>query len=253
MDDPASGPWNMAVDEVLLASAVRERRLTLRLYGWSQPTVSLGYFQPHAARSQHPESLECPVVRRASGGGAIVHDREITYSLAVPAGLPLAAAPAALYRQVHLAFVRALADVGIVARLHGTQPPRPLNRSEFRSTTSQRSRIEPFLCFERRAVGDILVGREKVAGSAQRRRQGGVLQHGSLLLAASPAAPRLRGIHCLSGLRRSPAEWADLFARSLALDLALELEPEAVRSGERAGAERLAGERYASPAWTLRK
>src|SRR5882724_9809402 len=84
IDPPAHGAWNMAVDEALLESAAVDGIATLRLYQWSEPTLSLGYFQPAADRQTHPASRECPLVRRASGGGAILHDRELTYSLAIP-------------------------------------------------------------------------------------------------------------------------------------------------------------------------
>src|SRR5687767_13677741 len=83
IDPPASGAWNMAVDEALLASAAAGVA-TLRFYTWSQPTLSLGYFQHAHQRDAHAASRSCPLVRRASGGGAILHDRELTYSLAVP-------------------------------------------------------------------------------------------------------------------------------------------------------------------------
>src|SRR5688500_9559950 len=83
-DPPASGAWNMAVDEALLESAATGSVATLRFYEWHEPTLSLGYFQPAADREQHAASRACPLVRRASGGGAIVHDRELTYSLAWP-------------------------------------------------------------------------------------------------------------------------------------------------------------------------
>jgi lipoate-protein ligase A len=84
IDPPASGAWNMAVDEALLRSAAQRGTATLRFYQWSEPTLSLGYFQAADDRQQHFASLACPLVRRASGGGAIVHDRELTYSLAMP-------------------------------------------------------------------------------------------------------------------------------------------------------------------------
>ncbi len=77
IDPPAAGRWNMAVDEALLLSAASRRTVTLRVYQWEVPTLSLGYFQPHAQREQHASSRHCPLVRRATGGGAIVHDRRI--------------------------------------------------------------------------------------------------------------------------------------------------------------------------------
>ena len=83
VDPPADGAWNMAVDEALLLSDERTG-LTIRFYQWEEPTLSLGYFQSLAEREQHPPSVDCPMVRRASGGGAILHDRELTYSMVAP-------------------------------------------------------------------------------------------------------------------------------------------------------------------------
>ena len=75
----------MAVDEVLLEAAAADGQCTLRFYRWEEPTLSLGYFQTYADRWQHEPSRDAAVVRRTSGGGAILHDAELTYSFAVPA------------------------------------------------------------------------------------------------------------------------------------------------------------------------
>ena len=89
IDEPAPGVWNMAVDHALLETANATGLISLRFYAWSQPTLSLGYFQSRSHRQQHSASLACPLVRRSTGGGAIVHDQEITYSLCVPSNQAL--------------------------------------------------------------------------------------------------------------------------------------------------------------------
>jgi lipoate-protein ligase A len=175
----------MAIDEALLEAAA-EGQGTLRFYRWSEPTLSLGYFQPYADRRQHEPSRQCAVVRRASGGGAILHDIELTYSLAVPAAHPLAADRLGCYQAMHAALVEALADWGVQAVV--------LQQADKESHNRQ-----PFLCFQRRAPGDVLVDGVKIAGSAQRRCRGAVLQHGSVLLGRSAAAPELPGLADLSG------------------------------------------------------
>ena len=216
LDPPASGAWNMAVDEALLEAAAAEGQSTLRFYRWAEPTLSLGYFQTYGDHFQHEASRGCAVVRRPSGGGAILHDRELTYSLAVPERHPLAATRLRTYRAVHQALIAALGRWGIEAGMltcseasparTATSSPRsgracpPLTMAEatagkparFTAEIAEAGRDfarEPFLCFQRRSPGDVLVGGVKVAGSAQRRCRGAVLQHGSLLLARSPAAP----------------------------------------------------------------
>src|SRR5262245_10595361 len=88
VDPPASGVWNMAVDEALIDDVADGGLATLRFYQWNEPTLSLGYFQPYAARMGHAASASAAVVRRLSGGGALLHDRELTYALALPAAHP---------------------------------------------------------------------------------------------------------------------------------------------------------------------
>src|SRR5688572_17520100 len=108
IDSPAAGPRNMAIDEALLSDATENGVATLRFYQWSEPTLSLGYFQRYDERYQHTGSRDCAVVRRQSGGGAILHDRELTYSLALPAGHPLARDSQRLYSAIHEAFINML-------------------------------------------------------------------------------------------------------------------------------------------------
>src|SRR5436190_9111559 len=80
----ASGATNMAADEVLLESAAAGVA-SLRFYGWEQPTLSLGYFQPERLRHQNESLRTLPYVRRPSGGATLVHHHEVTYALALPA------------------------------------------------------------------------------------------------------------------------------------------------------------------------
>ena len=108
VDPPCPGSWNMAVDEALLEAAVAGGDATLRLYQWSEPTLSLGYFQRYDDRNRHDASRDCAVVRRQSGGGAILHDRELTYSLTLPPGHPLSRDATALYNAMHNLFIALL-------------------------------------------------------------------------------------------------------------------------------------------------
>lgn len=183
---PASGGWNMALDEALLEQATPDAPPTVRFYGWSEPTVSLGYFQEHTARYGHPPSCHCRLIRRPSGGGAIVHDAgELTYSVTLGANHALANRPKDLYTRVHAAIIATMRPLGVELTLCSHSP-------------QEVDRTCPFLCFQRREPGDILLGHHKVMGSAQRRRRGAVLQHGSLLLRGSQHAPELPGLVELS-------------------------------------------------------
>ncbi len=154
IDTASFGPWNMAVDEVLLEDA-DQGQLSLRFYAWCPITLSLGYFQHVAHRDAHHASRDCPLVRRASGGGAIVHDdaqHELTYSVAVPSPRLARKHHRELYDRFHLSLIQALARFGVPA--HSCTPSlTPLAPA-------------PFLCFQRHTVGDVMLGDNKIAGSA---------------------------------------------------------------------------------------
>ncbi len=116
-DPPASGDWNMAVDEALLESAAGESQGALRFYAWRPATLSLGYFQQTRDRRRHAASRACDIVRRPSGGGAILHDDELTYCLVTPARHPLSRNAEALYQAMHRELVAALRQWSITAQL----------------------------------------------------------------------------------------------------------------------------------------
>jgi lipoate-protein ligase A len=194
IDPPASGPWNMAVDEVLLETAASAGMATLRFYEWQEPTLSLGYFQAVADRDWHTASRECPLVRRASGGGAIVHDCELTYCIALPRANAQSSTAAELYNLFHETLVATLGEFGVAAAVF-----RP-GAGQCDTDTAPVAVAEPFLCFQRRSCGDIVCSGAKIVGSAQRRRRAAVLQHGSILLARSAAAPELPGIGEISAV-----------------------------------------------------
>ncbi|HVJ85880.1 MAG TPA: hypothetical protein VM452_09570 [Caulifigura sp.] len=181
-----SGAENMAIDESLLVSAIESKTETLRLYRWREPTVSLGYFQKEDDPVLTTRFAGLPQVRRLSGGGALLHHRELTYSVTLPDGHPLADAPTLLYDQVHAALVSLLNALGAPARVRGEKLTEP----------------EPFLCFGRGDPRDIVLAGYKIVGSAQRRRKGAILQHGALLLERSPYAPEFPGLFDLAGQTR---------------------------------------------------
>jgi len=251
IDPPASGAWNMAVDEALVDAAVAGAPLVLRFYGWTPATLSLGYFQHAAERMNHRPSLSCPLVRRASGGGAILHDRELTYALVVPAEHALAKQTAGLYRAAHGALTHALAEWSVSAEMFhcGTACAADTNADE----TSPQVGSEAFLCFHRRGEGDLVVAGAKIAGSAQRRRHGAVLQHGSALLAASAAAPELPGLAELGGREINPDELRQAWLDRLAEQLGLTVEPSALSESERQAAVELQRSKYSAAEWTYRR
>lgn len=209
--EPAwSGALNMAADEWLLERAIAEQRTFLRFYRWEGATVSLGHFQATDATSltDLPASerfAELPWVRRLSGGGAILHHHEWTYSCVVPPGHRYSHAPRALYGVIHEPLIAWLRGMGCDAELRGE---------------TQAEREGQFLCFQRGDAQDIVIGPHKVVGSAQRRRKGGVLQHGSILLKASEYAPEFPGALDLGGNSETVSEGVEKLARALVAALA---------------------------------
>lgn len=185
IDPPQDGVLNMAIDQALLENANGGGVPTLRLYRWSKPTLSLGYFQKIADRQLHPASQHCQLVRRKTGGGAILHHHDLTYSLTMPHKNRWSEANEQLYDLVHSALIEQWADLGVATDL-------------FRNVSQEASatKIDPraFLCFQRRSSGDIVCNGWKVTGSAQRRAKNALLQHGSILIRKSEYAPELAGI-----------------------------------------------------------
>lgn len=240
VDATAAGSWQMAVDEVLLESAAQRQTASLRFYGWSEPTLSLGYFQSFRDAQAHPAGRESAIVRRQTGGGAILHDDELTYCLALPLAHPLAAHAEPLYLAVHEALRAVLSALGIDSSLR-------------EQTVGVGRDAEPFLCFLRQARGDVLLGETKICGSAQRRRRGAVLQHGSLLLAASDRAPELPGIAQRAGRRLEPIPLASDWLAGICQRLHLTPSPGELAPQELADVRRLTLEKYTAASWNRRR
>ena len=190
-DGAADGPTNMAADECLAAEAERRGSLVLRFYGWSDTTISLGGFQKIGDARQVEAIRGVPLVRRPSGGGAIVHGSDLTYAAAVPKSHPWGASPQVFYDALHGAMVEVLAELGIRAWPHPAGSSTAVSSPKRApAVTADRPLHDEaqFFCFDRRASGDLVMAgpaegtSSKIMGSAQRRLASVVLQHGSLLL-----------------------------------------------------------------------
>jgi len=235
---PNRGSWNMAVDEALLEAAVERSQCTLRWYRWDEATVSLGYFQPAHALAEFPKFASLPTVRRLSGGGAILHHHELTYSCALPAGHELSREPHSLYENIHRRIIEVLSRHGISARLRGQDG---------------QSTEKPFLCFGRRDPNDVVIQGHKILGSAQRRRRGAVIQHGSLLLKISEHAPEFPGIWDLARGGRLENRLTEQLACGISALLDDKVDQTSLSTEDRRRAAELEMRRYHTLDWRKRK
>ncbi|MEQ1854017.1 MAG: hypothetical protein ABMA01_20790 [Chthoniobacteraceae bacterium] len=156
---PHRAALNMAIDEVLLADA---REPVLRLYRWERPAVSFGYFGKIAAIEAAWPGRE--FVRRMTGGGAVPHGSDLTYSIIVPAAHPFAhRSPREIYRAVHETVAGVLRSAGLMPALAG---------EPVAAATG--------VCFESPVEFDLLAEGRKVAGAAMKRTRSGLLIQGSV-------------------------------------------------------------------------
>ena len=266
-DSPRSGAANMAVDEAIAeATATGAVPPTLRFYRWSSPTVSLGRHQKLADVDETQTAARgYDLVRRATGGRAILHVDELTYSVSGPTEDPhMAGGVMDAYLRFSNALLSGLSTLGLRAEKAGgrTRAGRDLSAA----------------CFEMPSAYEITAGGRKLMGSAQSRRKGYVLQHGSLPLCGD--VTRLVDVLALTcaakdRLRQQLRQQAATLAEAMNLPLDSErlafphvatamaggfsstldqdLEPGTLSAGELRRSAELIRVRYADPAWTRQR
>jgi lipoyl(octanoyl) transferase len=261
---PASnGAWNMAVDESILEHIHRDEALpTLRLYAWTPPCLSLGHAQSFAdVDMERVKANGWEVVRRLTGGRAILHTDELTYSVTGDTDEPvLAGGILESYNRLAQALMYAVRELGLPVEMkeHADQPAA--------------KNLNP-VCFEVPSTYEITVNGKKLIGSAQARKMEGVLQHGSLPLtgdltricqalmfkdeaARETAALRLltraTTIESVIGTETSWETAAQAFVAGFESQLAIKFESGTLSQSEEKRAAELVREKYAHPAWTER-
>ena len=165
---PRSGAENMARDTALQARAAETSETVFSVYSWSRPTLSFGRHQPATGRYdlERIQAAGVDVVRRPTGGRAILHNREVTYSVTAP--LQNAEPVRETYYRINRILLDGLTRLGVIAGLAapGERAPAPS--------------IRP--CFETPGEGELVADGGKLVGSAQWRDGGALLQHGSILV-----------------------------------------------------------------------
>jgi lipoate-protein ligase A len=258
----ATGAVNMAIDEAILESTAQLLVLpTLRLYAWEPPCLSLGYAQPFAdVDLVRLETSGWHLVRRPTGGRAILHTDELTYSVSGPQAEPrLTGGVLESYRVLSRALLNALHRLSIPAQ--STHSP------AISSSDAQNGPV----CFEVPSNYEITVDGKKLLGSAQARRKEGVLQHGTLpiggdlrritqVLAFADQAQRIRAgerlierATTLNAVLGSIPDWgtvADAFVEAFQSELNLVLLPGELTPAETERARQLAAEKFSNPEWS---
>lgn len=263
LSKPLPGAWNMAIDSAILDAVTQEKALpTLRLYSWKPPAISLGSAQ--SAADVDLDALRAhgwELVRRPTGGKALLNMDELTYAVIGPENEPrLRGGVLESYRRIAAALAAALRIVGAPVEIH----------------TDHEKPTEPYdaaICFEVPSSYEIVVDGRKLVGSAQARHAHGILQHGSIPLAgdlgritevlrfastqeAAQALSRLksRALTLQEALGRV-LDWQELakaVIRGFCDQLALDLQPSFLTPWERDRARELVEQRYANDAWTFR-
>ena len=252
---PAHGAWNMAVDESILEGMGNHSSPpTLRLYAWEPACLSLGYAQPLTdVDLPRLQARGWELVRRPTGGRAVLHIDELTYAvIASPDEPRVVGTVLESYRRLAQALVGALELLRLPVQVNENSPAQP------DSTPNP-------VCFEVPSTYEITVDGKKLVGSAQARRKEGVLQHGSLPLtgdltriiqvlafpaepARARAAARLLGrattVETALGRKVTWDEAAGAFISAFTSVLALELQPGSLTASEKDRAEELARVKY---------
>ncbi len=262
------GAWNMAVDEAIMAQVAGGLvPPTIRVYGWNPPALSLGYFQN---RDREVDLAGCArkgfdCVRRPTGGRAVLHDREVTYAFIAPENHPLIPTGViASYQVITRGILEGLRSLGVDAQM--VTPSKPESKEEstdFGTGTTA-------ACFDAPSWYEVVVSGKKLVGSAQVRRYGAVLQHGSILLNLSVddlfatlkfRSPALReraerlftqkatSLLAVLGREVFPSELKEALRDGWQKALGIELTVGRLTPAELEQAAQLAREKYASEAW----
>lgn len=260
---PSTGAWNMAVDESILEHIHRgEAQPTLRLYSWNPPCLSLGHAQSfNDVDVDRLKSHGWDVVRRVTGGRAILHTDELTYSVTGSAEeAVLAGGVLESYNRLAQALLYAVQSLSV-----------PVEMKEHEDGHTQQN-LNP-VCFEVPSTYEITVDGKKLIGSAQARKKEGVLQHGSLPLtgdltricdalifeneaARETAKERLLArattVESVLGVETDWETAAQAFVKGFEAKLGIQFERGEMSQSESQRAEELVQEKYAHPSWTER-
>ena len=262
--NPLSGAENMALDEAILeAVGAGDSPPTLRLYAWNPPCLSLGFSQTIADVDKKLLSEQgWDLVRRPTGGRAILHTDELTYSIHAPADHPhLQGDVLSSYRYLSTGLIKGLELMGVETEVEPSQHP------------TEADKLDDPVCFVVPSAYEIAYGGKKLLGSAQTRRKNSILQHGTLPLTGDIARICEVLVYAGEPARQQAArqvldrattlehagtrfvswdEAARAMVDGLASALGIEFTETPATAAELRRAEVLTSERYQNSAWTER-
>ncbi|WP_110111296.1 biotin/lipoate A/B protein ligase family protein [Bacillus sp. CGMCC 1.16541] len=261
--------YNMALDEALLDwHSQGEIPPTIRFYGWNPPTLSIGYFQKAEKEIDLDKVKELGLgfVRRPTGGRGVLHEHELTYSVIVSESHPdMPHTVTEAYRVISEGLLEGFRKLGLEAYF-----AIPRTEEEKSSLKNPRSSV----CFDAPSWYELVVEGRKVAGSAQTRQKGVILQHGSILLDLDEdklfsvfkySSDRLKermqrafrekavAINAIANRTIGLDEAKEAFREGFAKALDIDLQPYELSEEEEAYVQQLADEKYASDDWNFRR
>lgn len=264
LSKPLSGAENMALDEAILeAVGAGDSAPTLRLYAWDPPCLSLGFSQTFVDVDKKLLFEQgWDVVRRPTGGRAILHTDELTYSILAPADHPhLQGGVLSSYQYLSTGLIKGLELMGVKTEVQPSHHP------------SEAEKLDDPVCFVVPSAYEITHGGKKLLGSAQTRRKNSILQHGTLPLtgdlaricevlvyvdeparqqAARQVLERATTVEHASASKLNWDEAAQAMVDGLTSALGIEFTAEPATATELRRAKVLTAERYQNPAWTER-
>jgi len=238
-DPPLTAEMNMAIDEAIALTFCKQKIPTVRLYQWDAPALTIGSFQEMAPLAPWLQDDQIPIIRRITGGRALLHDQEITYSVVADTDDPVfSGGIKKTFYAIAQGLLAGLNRLGIPAEIF--IPKKEIVQSPF--------------CIQSISWYEIAVSEKKLIGSAQKRWTNHFLQHGSIPLAPSPFAEKLK--------IKTPIHLCELFAQlpdhheikhairnGFETAFGIQFEEQPLTEEEKKIADRLITEKYGNKEW----
>lgn len=239
---------NMAIDEALLGS----KKPVLRFYGWKPAGLSIGYFQStQVINVEECRKREVDIVRRLTGGNAVLHDKELTYSVIIDEK-EMPSSVVESYKAISKGLLQGLRNLGLKAAMNEDV------KKEEKSA----------VCFNDPSWYEIVVNGKKIVGSAQKRIDGKILQHGAVLIEAdvekycslfnncseeliNKVKQRMTSINDELGMKKSYGEVKGAMIKGFEKELKIEFEESGLTSEEKNKAEKLEKTKYSAKEWNF--